>query len=559
MPLTEVESSSHSRRRTLHRVQAPFVVMTLIVSVVAAFVIPDDALTPPFLTGVGLIISTAVTGALVPWERVPYSSMMLLAIVDLFAVSLLRFAAYESLPAIGILAVFPSIWLAYAFHGRMMSLAVWASVLLVALPLVILGPTPETPRAWANVMILPVALVLIVSAVRAAAVQVRRNRATLDRISTLQREALRSAQDSELVLRSVFDTVDAAMAFYGVNNRPVVANEAAHSTVAKLGFSLDHPPFAGVHVYRTDRVTQIPFDEQIIPRALRGERIANHVEWLGPPGDQSAIMASAQQVHRADGELLGTVIAVYDITDLANAITVREEFLRTVSHELRTPLTSIIGYLEVMEDSVDLEQVGLAEYMEIVQRNAADLHTRVAQLLAFADNAPASPEELTDASDAVQATVQHYLPVASAEGLTLTHDIEPAVLVTAESSKIRQVADHLISNAVKYTRRGGAVRVSLSATNGQIVFSVADNGRGMTPEQQRQAFDRFFRAPEVRSDAVQGLGIGLSLVKEIVEAHGGTIEIDSERAVGTTVTIRFAYSRETPVIQERSVINSGAS
>lgn len=559
MPLTEVVPSGNNRRTTLYSVHAPFVVVTLVVSFAALLTVPEVFFSGAFLTGLGIILVSNLAGLLVPWDRIPHSVGIIPSVLDLAGVSLLQLAAYEQLPAIGVLAVFPAVWLAYAFHGRVISFIVWGLTVLVALPLVTLGPAPDSPRAWVNVLILPVALILIVSAVRAAAAQVRRNRATLDRISALQVEALRAAQDSELVLRSVFDTVDAAMAFYGVNNRPVMANEAAYATVSKLGFSLEHPPFAGEHVYRTDRVTPIPFEEQIIPRALSGERIANHVEWLGPPGDQAAIMASAQQVHRPDGELLGTVIAVYDITELANAITVREEFLRTVSHELRTPLTSIIGYLEVMEDSVDMEQVGLAGYMEIVQRNAAELHTRVAQLLAFADDTPESSFPVTDASDVTSAVVQHYLPIASARGLTLTWDIEPSILATADTGKVRQVSDHLISNAVKYTGRGGSIHVALAVEDRHAVMTVADTGRGMTPEQQRQAFDRFFRAPEVRSDAVQGLGIGLSLVKQIVEANSGTIGIASEPGVGTTVTIRIPYDREAMALQERAVDSSGAS
>jgi signal transduction histidine kinase len=328
------------------------------------------------------------------------------------------------------------------------------------------------------------------------------------------------------------------MAFYSVDERPIMANDAARMTVEKLGFSLDHPPFGGEFVYKADRVTPIPIAEQIIPRALRGERIVGHVEWLGPPGDQNAIMASAQQVHRPNGELLGTVIAVYDITELANAISVREEFLRTVSHELRTPLTSIIGYLEVMEDSTDLEEAGIAEFMEIVQRNAAALHTRVAQLLAFSDITTLATPELVDASALLRAAVREFQPEAEKAGLTLVSDIQDSVVINADVDGGNQVFGHVLSNAIKYTPAGGTVTVSLRRAGRTFELSVSDTGRGMSPEEQRQAFDRFFRAPGVRTEAVQGFGIGLSIVKEIVEAHGGTVTITSAPGVGTTVTIR---------------------
>jgi signal transduction histidine kinase len=538
VPLTEVAPTRAGRRRTLLAIQGPFAAMAAIISVSVAFVVPDVFFSAFFLSGVAVIIATTVAGLAIPWNRLPYNAMILLAIADLIAVSFLRVAAFETIPGVGYLAVFPAIWIAYAFHGPLMSTAVWGSILLVAVPLITVGAMPQSPLDWVNVFILPVGLLLIVLSVRAAALQVRASRATLNRTSALQVEALRAAQDSELVMRSVFDTVDAAMAFYSVDERPIMANDAARMTVEKLGFSLDHPPFGGEFVYKADRVTPIPIAEQIIPRALRGERIVGHVEWLGPPGDQNAIMASAQQVHRPNGELLGTVIAVYDITELANAISVREEFLRTVSHELRTPLTSIIGYLEVMEDSTDLEEAGIAEFMEIVQRNAAALHTRVAQLLAFSDITTLATPELVDASALLRAAVREFQPEAEKAGLTLVSDIQDSVVINADVDGGNQVFGHVLSNAIKYTPAGGTVTVSLRRAGRTFELSVSDTGRGMSPEEQRQAFDRFFRAPGVRTEAVQGFGIGLSIVKEIVEAHGGTVTITSAPGVGTTVTIR---------------------
>jgi signal transduction histidine kinase len=560
VPLTELPATRSARRRTLMAVQTPFVAMAAIFSFAVLLVIPDIFVSPFFVGGVAIIVATTAAGLLVPWNLLPYNAMIVLALADLVAVSFMRVASFESIPGVGYLAVFPAIWIAYAFHGPLMSFAVWGSIVLVSVPLILVGATPETPLEWINVLILPTGLLLIVWAVRAAARQVRESRAVLRRTSELQVKALRAAQDSELVMRSIFDTVDAAMAFYDVDERPVMANDAARMTVAKLGFSLDHPPFGGEYVYKADRVTPIPIEEQIIPRALRGERIFGHVEWLGPPGDQSAIMASAQQVNRADGELLGTVIAVYDITELANAVSVREEFLRTVSHELRTPLTSIIGYLEVMEDSTDLEEAGIAGFMEIVQRNAAALHTRVAQLLAFSDITTSATPELADASDMVRAAVDEHRAEANKAGLTITADVPDSMIINADVSGAQQVLGHLISNAIKYTSPGGAVTVSTHRDGNFFVLRVTDTGRGMTPEEQRQAFDRFFRAPGVRTEAVQGFGIGLSIVKEIVEAHEGTVSIDSTPGIGTTVTVRAAIvsQRATAAAAAPSVIATGA-
>jgi signal transduction histidine kinase len=539
MPRFELQPSRDGRRKVFVRAQLPFLVMNLLLVVAVAFALPEQLMSTPFLTGIGLVIFASLAALLFPWEKYTSHWLVLIAITDLVAVAFLRFAVYPEIPGVGLLAVFPALWFAYGFHPAYISLAVLGSLFVTLFPLIVEHELPSSALGWVNVLALPVAVTLITLAVQTAAKQMRRSRARLIDNSRKLGEALRESQDSEIIARTVFETVDAAMTFYDVDARLVIANEKARSVSARLNFHLDQPPFAGKDVFTSDRKTRVPMNDQLIPRALRGEEISGLLEWLGPPGDQFAIMSSSRQVHRDDGDLLGTVIAAYDITELANAIDVRERFLTTVSHELRTPLTSMMGYLELIEDEVDAAGLGIDVYFDIVRRNSAELLTRISELLQFSDKTASMVRTSDDVRGIVLAAVTDALPLATSAGLTLEHHLDEGPSALVDARRFHQVIDNLLSNAIKYTPVCGKIVVELHSADSETVLSVTDTGPGMTPNEQRQAFDPFFRSESARVGAIRGFGVGLSIVKGIVTAHGGTITIDSAPGEGTTMTVRI--------------------
>jgi signal transduction histidine kinase len=222
----------------------------------------------------------------------------------------------------------------------------------------------------------------------------------------------------------------------------------------------------------------------------------------------------------------------------------RSEFISSVSHELRTPLTSILGYTELLLDG----DVGeLAEQqstmMAVVDRNARRLLLLIDDLLDTsrieADRFVVVPAEvaigrLVDSlTDAIQ-------PLADAAGLRLEVDVpDRTATVWADERAVERALLNLLSNAVKFTLANGVVTLSGRRNDGGVEFSVRDTGVGIPEDEQDQLFTRFFRSSTSRKLAVQGTGLGLAIVRHIVEAHGGTVSVQSRSGEGTRFTLQF--------------------
>ena len=548
MPLFELQPSQEGRTRVFVRAQLPLFGATVFVAIMTAIGHPGSLADASFLIGTGVITLASVAGLLFPWERFPGEWLAIIAAVDLIGIAFLRADLLPIIPAVGFLTVFPILWLSYGFRRRFLTVAIVGAFFITALPNVLSGDYPNTTLEWVNVIVLPVIVSGVAIAVNTAAQQLIRARRLVAESNRDLTSSLARAQDSENLARAILDTVDAAVAFYDADSTLIVANPNAHAMVGALGFRLDQPPYGGVEVLQADRSTPIPIEDQIIPRALRGELIANHMEWLGPVGAQTAILATSRQVWRENGDLHGTVIVAYDITPLADAISVREQFLTTVSHELRTPLTSIIGYLELIEDSLDEEPLDITAYLKVAQRNSAELLSRISQLLQFSADGIPIERALTDLSTLATSVVADFGMAADAAGVTLSSSLPSGIHAWVDAGRYRQVVENLISNSIKYTQRDGAIDVTLTSDPADAVLTVADNGRGMTTDETRQAFERFFRAPNARGDAIQGFGVGLSIVKEIVEAHSGTVGITSEPGLGTSIAVSVPLSVSAPAL-----------
>jgi signal transduction histidine kinase len=134
--------------------------------------------------------------------------------------------------------------------------------------------------------------------------------------------------------------------------------------------------------------------------------------------------------------------------------------------------------------------------------------------------------------------VQAATPAASARGVEVVLEAEPAALA-GDRSRLAQLIDNLVSNAVKFTAEGGGVTVRVAPDGDEVVLQVADSGMGIPAEEQAQLFERFFRSSNARRAAVPGTGLGLVIVRAIADAHGGTVALESTEGIGTTFTIRI--------------------
>ncbi|MDX6388652.1 MAG: two-component system, sensor histidine kinase and response regulator [Gaiellaceae bacterium] len=227
----------------------------------------------------------------------------------------------------------------------------------------------------------------------------------------------------------------------------------------------------------------------------------------------------------------------------------KDDFVASVSHELRTPLTSIRGYLELLRDGeAGRLTEGQGVFVEILERNANRLMRLVGDLLLVAqieagevalERAPTEVEELVrEAADAAR-------PAAVHEGIELDLDFDAGIgELYADRARLGQVLDNLISNALKFTERGGHVGVRTFRRDDALVVEVSDTGMGMTKEDVGQLFQRFFRTASATEQAIQGTGLGLAIVKAIVEAHGGVISVVSVLGRGTTFRVELPLARQ---------------
>jgi PAS domain S-box-containing protein len=243
----------------------------------------------------------------------------------------------------------------------------------------------------------------------------------------------------------------------------------------------------------------------------------------------------------------------------------KDEFVALVSHELRTPLTSIRGYLELVMDDAEQLPTETREYLKIVGRNADRLLHLVGDLLLAAQ---AEAGKLTfdwiavDLVPLVAQCVQAAHPAAEAAGVELGFKSEAREPILGDPARIAQLVDNVISNAIKFTPVGGHVDVFVDASAKSAVIEVHDTGFGISEEDQQQLFQRFFRTRSATDNAIAGTGLGLSIAKAIVDAHEGSIRVESAEGRGTTFRIELPANR---LVLDRStsrdsevVVNLGA-
>ncbi|GAB3393154.1 hypothetical protein GCM10027568_21630 [Humibacter soli] len=365
----------------------------------------------------------------------------------------------------------------------------------------------------------------------------------LHRTSAELREFVSQMDDLGVVIRSIADTVNVGVIFYDNENHPKLRNGMVERLLALAGF--DPETGLSTHVYGSDRRTRVKQGKNIVSETLEGDQ-RGLIYWMGDPeGEQRAVVTEAHTIVKPTGEQLGSAIVTYDVTDLANAIEIREEYLATVSHELRTPLTSIVGYLDLIDDGFDVEELGFGKEFRVIQRSAEQMLALIRDLLSTSTQELSLHVEPVDVSSLLKLSVSTLRPVFEAAHQTLRLE-EPATTVLAhlDAARIRQVVDNLISNGSKYTPDGGEITVGLERDDDTVVITVADTGRGISKADQARLFDRFFRARDAREDAIQGVGLGLTIVKTIVEAHDGTISVQSEPGHGSTFTVRLPMRAE---------------
>lgn len=503
-------------------VQHVFLAVTLLVAVVVLLGMPEAR--ESLLLRVGLamvVVATAATVAL-RRSRLPHSWWLAVPALDLAGVALARADLVPTMAAIAVLAALPAMWLGADF-GRVGVLVAAAGGLLIFL-VPALGPARvvTTEADLSRLLLWQVQTTGLALLAHTVVVELRRR---------------------DVLGRAILNAVGSGVVVYDERDRLLLANGPARSVAERGGYDLARPGRAGVRVRRADGATAVPAEEQALPRACRAEHLPETLEWLGPASDPTAVAWSARRMRGDDGRVLGTVVVCHDVTGLLAARRSQEQFLGTVSHELRTPLTSILGYVDVAETLVAEDDRLLRRSLAAIRANSDRLAALVAQLLDGARERLEPEPERVDLSVLLTAVLDHWRRPCADLGLRLEADVGRDVVADVDPHQISRVADALMSNAAKFTPSGGDVRVRLRNGDRHVLLQVADTGVGMSTADRERAFDRFHRGDAARVEAVQGVGLGLQTVRKVVEAHHGTVDVDSAPGAGTTVTVRVPAAR----------------
>ncbi len=245
-----------------------------------------------------------------------------------------------------------------------------------------------------------------------------------------------------------------------------------------------------------------------------------------------------------------------EVSRLSELDKVKNDFIANLNHELRSPLTSIVGYLEVAIEGVNADaDPALASSLTAVQRNAQRLQVLMDNMMQILkrdfEQMPLAVVSV-DVGRLLVDGVNSLHPSATARAVTMTLQLDSAegdLVIDGDGSQLEQVFVNLISNAIKFTPRGGTVTVVARRAGTEVDFvevTVADTGIGIPPEEFPNVFNRFFRASTAKQAAIPGYGIGLSLVKSIVQEHLGTITFDSKVGGGTVFKVKLPLRYKTP-------------
>ncbi|HEX4949923.1 MAG TPA: ATP-binding protein [Blastocatellia bacterium] len=289
--------------------------------------------------------------------------------------------------------------------------------------------------------------------------------------------------------------------------------------------------------------------------------LANHTLLIAKDNTERPINDSAAPIKDESGKIIGTVLVFHDVTERRQAEVrlqqalerehsarlqaeeanqLKDEFLATVSHELRTPLNAILGWVRMLRGG-KLDAATSARALATIERNARSQNTLIEDILdvsrIITGRLRLQPETM-DVLPVIEAALDSIRPTAEAKGVRLETRLEPDTgCISGDPQRIQQIVWNLLSNAIKFTPKGGQVELHLARTNSQIEITITDTGIGIRPDFLPYVFDRFRQADSSSTRVYGGLGLGLAIVRHLVELHGGKVSAES-RGEGQGATFK---------------------
>jgi two-component system phosphate regulon sensor histidine kinase PhoR len=261
---------------------------------------------------------------------------------------------------------------------------------------------------------------------------------------------------------------------------------------------------------------------------------------LGGEGQEEETILAARCVPFRDrlGRNLGTITVLHDITTLKKMDQLKSDFVSMVAHEIRSPLNSVLAQLKVVLDGLagDLteKQRGILGRSSDKLKALSDLSTELLDLAKIESGLITQEKEMLNMAEILKDQAKFHQAKAQAKHIQLELKPLPELPhVLASRFNMEEVLSNLISNAISYTPEGGSVTLSAAAKDNYLCIRISDTGIGIPEEELGRIFDRFYRVKNEKTRYIPGTGLGLALVKSIVEAHNGMIEVESECDRGT--------------------------
>lgn len=286
--------------------------------------------------------------------------------------------------------------------------------------------------------------------------------------------------------------------------------------------------------------------EQWESAAAESREFTGEFRIVTPDGASRWVLVHAQPLHLGGEEPDGYIGTMTDITAHKEAERLKDELVSTVSHELRTPLTSLRGFAELMlKRSFTPEKQ--REFLSIIHQEATRLTNLINDFLDLQRlQSGRQTYHLTEVAlePLLRETLAVFTPANERHVLLL--DVDPLTpLVRADADCLRQVMSKFLSNAIKFSPQGGMIRVRVRVARAEVLVAVADQGVGIPPEALSQLFSKFFRVDNADTRSIGGTGLGLALVKEIIESHGGRVWVESTVGQGSTFFFTLPVAKDT--------------
>ncbi|MFJ6534180.1 ATP-binding protein [Microbacterium sp. NPDC091662] len=573
--------------------QAPTVIATVIAAILTWWV-PDLPIThvAPAVGGIAVVLAaTALAAVLTARGMIDGWAVLLIPIVDIVGLGLFRTGTGGATSLFSSLVLLPVVWLAAAPGIRWVFVV--GGLTSVALLMPYFTDPPETSVEWLRGVVGP----LVFSAVAAVINQLsRQQRMRVEQAEELVAERTRALsenvamivqlRDKERQYRELLDSFESLWS--SITAQAVIATDCSGvvtawnpGAVRLLGLTVDEAlrdvridrffstavlsmlaaenaqPAQPVPGFPPAYAELAPGIKSLFAQADAGSTVDGDIEVITAGGTTVPARVTVSPHKDGAGAQQGYLFVLTDETRAVEVARMKDEFVGMISHELRTPLSAIIGFLDLLQNDpgqplTDDQQ----EFVGIIERNAQRLLNLVGDLLFTAQvesgRFPLERED-ADVAELVRSAVVSAGPHAQREGIDLVAEVgTDAIPVFVDAGRVGQAIDNLLSNAIKFTPRGGTVTARVRTVDGGVEFSIADTGVGIPEDEQGMLFTRFFRASTATRNAVPGVGLGLTITRAIVLAHGGTMDVTSQEGVGTEFRFLLPAAPRTEVLMSLS-------